>query len=764
MSEPDRRPADAAGQDRHQFGTFGGVFTPSILTILGVIMFMRANFVLGHAGVLGAIVILVIAKSITFTTTLSISAVATNMRVRGGGTYYMISRVLGPEFGGAIGIALFCALALSVPFYILGFTEALCRSFEVLSPHFQMIAIGTAAVFFVIAYVGAGWAIRTQYLIMTFLVLAIAAFLGGAIEHFSLDTFRANWESLPRLDAQSPERYLPGIAPLGFWAVFAIYFPAVTGIDAGVNMSGDLKDPGRSIPRGALAAVGVGFLVYLVEIFLSGGAYARRDLIETPYQLLRDNAIFGTGVVVMLGVFAATLSSALGSYLSSPRVLQAVSRDPVLRFLRPFARGTAKRDEPRRALLFVGAITLAVLLWAGNEAEGKALNLVASVVTMFFLYTYGMMNLAAFTEAVAHNPSFRPRFRYFHWATALAGGLGCVAVSFLVQPVAAGAAVVLIGGLYWYVRSRNVQRTFGDARRGFVYAAARRDLLHLATMEEDPRNWRPTILVFSGNPDTRQTLVRYADWLESGRGFVLLANILKGSTESVAEFGRMHGSALRQLRAWCAEHEVQAFPLAVVADTVEEGMAMLLQTASVGPVRPNLAMFGWTATAERAEALAHHLRLAAGMGMTLVLVYDRGLPELGPGKRIDVWWRGQRNGAVMMILAYLLSRNWEWENARIRILRVVDREEGRGPALEALNALIMDSRVEAEGRVLVNDSEDPFVEFLRRESADADCVFLGFDLPEQGAAAQWHRTRAELLAPLPTTLLVSSTTSEDLLA
>ena len=301
------------GSTRNRFGTFGGVFTPSILTILGVIMFMRANFVIGQAGVVGALSILFIAKCLTLSTALSLAAISTNMRLRGGGFYFLISRVLGVEFGGAIGIALFFALTLSVPFYILGFAEALVRSNPILAPYFQIITLTTAFVLFSLAFFGAGWAIKTQYMIMFFLFLAIIAFLGGALLQFSFDTLQENL--YPDYTAVDPQG---GMGPVySFWVIFAIYFPAVTGIAAGVNMSGDLKDPGRSIPRGTFIAVGVGFFVYFSQIVLCGGAYERSALITTPYELLQDNAIFGWSIAVTLGVVAATLSSALGSSWSS---------------------------------------------------------------------------------------------------------------------------------------------------------------------------------------------------------------------------------------------------------------------------------------------------------------------------------------------------------------------------------------------------------------------------------------------------------------
>jgi amino acid transporter len=247
----------------NRLGTFGGVFTPSILTIPGVIMFMRAGFVVGQSGILHALLILMLAKSITTLTSLSICAVSTNTPVSGGGAYFLISRSLGPEFGGAIGLALFCAQAISVPFYTLGFTEALVRTFPELAGQFRTIALATSGLLFGVAWVGADWAVRTQCAIMTILALALIEFLGGALANFQADLFIKNW---PPVYASHE---------MSFGTMFAIYFPDVTGIMAGVNMSGDLDEPARAIPMGTLAAVGTGFIIYLIQIILVGGAQTR---------------------------------------------------------------------------------------------------------------------------------------------------------------------------------------------------------------------------------------------------------------------------------------------------------------------------------------------------------------------------------------------------------------------------------------------------------------------------------------------------------
>jgi len=747
-----QRPTEAAG---NKFGTFGGVFTPSILTILGVIMFMRSGFVVGQAGILGSIGILIIAKGITVLTAFSVSAISTNMQVRGGGAYFMISRVLGAEFGGAIGLALFFAQALSVPFYILGFAEALTSTFKELEPHFLGITLATAALLYLVAFVGAGWAIRAQFLIMAVLAASIVVMFAGIAYRFSPETFATNWASgYGPIDptATNAGRY-------GFWTVFAIYFPAVTGILAGVNMSGDLENPAKSIPAGTLYALGLSFVIYLLLSLGCGGAFDRAELIARPYRVLKDGAIFGLGWLIAAGVFAASLSSALGSYLGAPRILQAVSRDGILSQLRPFAKGAGEGDEPRRALALTGLITLAVLLWAGNEAGGAALNAVASIITMFFLYTYGMTNLAAFIEALGKNPSFRPRFSWFHWSTALVGGLGCIGVAILIDPIAAAIAIAIIALLLWYITTRQLESAFGDARRGFVYSSVRRNLLRLAAMDMDSKNWRPTLLVFSGNPHSRETLVTYAIWLESGRGIVILANVLKGVVEEDLE---TRNAAEQQLITFCKEGSIQAFPLIALAADVGVGLSTVLQSATIGPLRPNIAMWGWSTEAKNFKRLAGQLRIAKTLGMSLLLVRDRGLPQ-GGSKRIDVWWRGRRNGGFMVILAHLLSRNWEWSRTTIRVLRVVSNETERQEAVEELSALIEVARIDAVAVACIDEGQG-FAKTLYSFSKDADCVLLGFEVPPEGSEQDTHKRYTSLLKGLPTSILVHSCGTADMLA
>jgi len=735
-------------QKGNQFGTFAGVFTPSILTILGVIMFLRAGYVIGQAGIIRTILILLAAQAISLLTAISLSAIATNTPVAGGGAYFLISRALGPQFGGAIGLALFFAQALSVPFYILGFTNAVVTDVPSLVPWFAYIALGTVVVLFAINWISSGLAIRFQYVVMALLGLAIVAFMGGALLRFDLATFRANLG--------------PGYTEsrIGFWMVFAIYFPAVTGILAGVNMSGDLKDPGRSLVRGTMGAIAVGCVIYLLEIILCGGSTSRTDLIEQPYMMLRRRALFGAGFLVSGGVFAATISSAVGSFLGAPRVLQALARDRIFRFLSPFAHGSKDRDEPRLGLALTLGLSLVVVLLVSGRESLAAFDVIASIITMFFLCTYGMVNLAAFVESFGANPSFRPRFRFYHWSTSLLGFLACLVAMMLIDVLAATIAVLVVAGLYVYLSRRVFRSAFGDARRGFQYTLAVRALQKLRGMTAHPKNWRPTFLVMAGNTQTHLTLIKYATWMEGGRGLVTAAQVISGDLETFAARVESLRLAMEKL---LRSNELAVFPEVVFAENVDEGIRILAQTHSIGPLKPNTVLFGWPRSAERAEAMFRHVRSIAGLGKSVVVVVDKGLPPLvRRSRRIDIWWRGQQNGSLMATLAHLLTLNWEWRNSQVRVLRVIGDKAGRESSSRSVRSLIEAARIDAEARVII--STEPFAEVLRRHSAKTDVVFLGLQPAEEESSTDLYKRLTSLLEPMPTAILVHSSGEADVFA
>ncbi|MBU0679112.1 MAG: amino acid permease, partial [Verrucomicrobia bacterium] len=658
------------------------------------------------------------------------------------------SRALGLQFGGSIGLTLYLAQALSVPFFVLGFTEALVQSFPQFREHFLLIGLLTTGLLFLINYFGASWAIKSQYIVMTVLAVAIGSLLGGAAMNFSAETFRANWSS----GYTSPD--------IAFWVIFAIYFPAVTGILAGVNMSGDLKDPAKSLVRGTLAALTVGFVVYLAEILLCGGAQVRADLIERPFEMLLEQAPLHFPAAIIGGVLAATLSSAMGSFMGAPRVLQALARDRVFPGLTVFARGTRHRNEPREALWLTLVLSFAVVFIASGEDSLRAFDIVASIVAMFFLCTYGMINLAAFVESFGANPSFRPHFKLYHWTLSGLGTAACVAVMMLIDFRAAAVAGLTIGALYGLISRRVYSSAFGDARRGFFYQMASKTLLRLKEMTPDPKNWRPTFLVLSGNPQTRITLVKYGVWLESGRGIVTVAAILVGRLD---ELVGQRKAALEDVEKVMQRHDLTVFPEVVVTEDLDEGVSLLVQSHSIGPIKPNTVLMGWPSSLDRVEAFLDHLRNIKSLRKSILSVIDRGLPpEEERNRRIDIWWGGEGNGSLMLILAYLLRRNWEWNRARVRILRQVSEEAGRTPAHEALERLAHAGRINAE--IVVAVSEESYAETVRKYSKDASVVFLGFHLPESGQEAAFFDQYVAITADLPTTILVNSSGEADLFA
>jgi amino acid transporter len=363
-----------------KFGMFGGVFTPDVLTILGVIMYLRLGWVVGNAGFLGAVAIILLAKSITICTALSLSSVTSNIKIGAGGAYSIISKSLGLEAGGSIGIPFYISLTLSTALYIVGFTEGWLLIFPSHSP----IIIGsiTCIILLIISYISAHFAIKVQYFIMVIIGLSLLSFF------------------LTPADSLENVHLVGSFEDADFLYVFAVFFPAVTGIMAGVNLSGDLKNPRKSIPVGTLSAIGVTMILY-ISIAYVAATYV------SPVELRSDQMVMVKyawwGPLVLMGILAATFSSALGSMIGAPRILQALSEQKTVPFSQIF-KVKSRTNEPRNAIIFT-AVIVELSLILGN------LNALAALITMFFLVTYGVINLVVFIQQSMKIISFRPTFK-----------------------------------------------------------------------------------------------------------------------------------------------------------------------------------------------------------------------------------------------------------------------------------------------------------------------------------------------------------------
>ncbi|MGB3491582.1 MAG: amino acid permease [Elainellaceae cyanobacterium] len=699
-------------------GAFGGVFTPSILTILGVIMYLRFGWVVGNVGLLGSIIIVTLSVSITLITALSICAIATDRVVRVGGAYYMISRSLGIETGGAVGIPLYFAQALSMALYTIGFAESVVSAFGRFNPTYVAL-IATIAIA-ILALTSAQVAIRAQYFIMAAIALSLVSLaFGSPLEETQIEMWGTS-----------------GGEP--FWGVFAVFFPAVTGIMAGVNMSGDLKDPVRAIPRGTLAAVGTGYVIYMLLPFFLATRADATTLTSDPLIMQR---IAFWGPAILLGVWGATLSSALGSILGAPRILQALARDGVLpRWLSFLGKGSGPEDEPRIGT----AITLGVVVLAVSVGD---LNLIAPVLTMFFLTTYLVLNVSAGVEGFLNSPSFRPLFQV-HWSLSALGAIACLAVMFLINPMATLASAVIVVLIFLWIQQRELKSTWGDVRRGVWMMLLRTSLFQLGH-HADMKNWRPNMLVLAGAPMRRWGMIELADAFNHNRGLFTVTSILPNDSRSIIQQEEMEKSISNYLR----ERGVQALVRVLTAPNPFEGARRMVEIYGLGSLVPDTIVLGDSDTTENRDRYCQFIADMHQSERNVVIFRENENRPATPPRQIDVWWGGLNlNGGLMLILADLLRDSIQWRSAQIYLKLMVKDEEGAESARDNLRTLAQTLRVDAHPQVLVAAGRS-FHQVLRASSSRADMVFLGIAQPEQDFQSYYEAMQART-ADLPSTVYV----------
>jgi amino acid transporter len=718
-----------------KLGTFSGVFTPSILTILGIILFLRLGYVVGNAGLARALLILALANGISVLTTFSLSAIATNLKVKGGGDYYLISRTLGLEFGGAIGIVLFLAQSVSIAFYCIGFGEVLAGTLALQESYYaQIIAAAAVAFLFVFAWLGADWATRFQYLVMTILAAALLSFFIGGITKWDGALLAHNWVA--------PE------GGLGFWVIFAIFFPAVTGFTQGVSMSGDLKDAGRSLPRGTFIAVGVSIVVYFLATIVFAGTLPSETLMG-DYDSMRRVAV--VDFLIRAGVIAATLSSAMASFLGAPRILQSLSGDRIFPFLLPFAKGYGAAGNPRRGVLLSAAIAFATI------GLGR-LNIIAPVVSMFFLISYGLLNYATYFEARAGSPSFRPRFRWFDQRLSLLGALACLAVMLAINISAGLIAMAILFGLYQYLKRTSGPARWADSRRSYHLHRLRTNLLAAAEEPEHPRDWRPQLLVFSHDAHRRERLLQFTEWLESDTGFATVVRILEGEGLQML---KLREEAENELRKDVVKYASEAFPLVIVAPSLIQGIHTLVQAYGIGPLKVNTILLNWFEH-ERTQNLGireilygRRIKTAFRLGCNIIVLktneeeWERLQAIPATERRIDVWWWDDASSHLMLLLAYLVTRNKTWQTAKIRVL-APSADHPTEETMKEFQRRLADARIEAEPEMVFNANTSNIIAY----SKSASLVFLPFRLKGNQPLDPFDNPIEQILADLPTTALV----------
>jgi len=696
-----------------KYGAFAGVFTPSILTILGVIMYLRLPNVVGAAGLWAALGIVFAAHVISITTGLSVSSIATDKRVKAGGSYYIISRSLGLPLGGTLGLALFVGLSFAVSLYLIGFAESFLTFWELGidpatgRPDIDAIRLtGSIALFVVtvVTFISTSLAIKTQFFIMTAIALSLVSiFIGNP-------------------DMPAPETVhlepLPDGAPL--IVLFAIFFPAVTGFEAGVSMSGDLKNPQRDIPNGTLLAIGVGLIVYIIQCVYFAYRIPAEDLAHNPRVLL-DYAFFAPAVVA--GIWGATISSALGSILGAPRILQAAAMDRVVpRF---FAKGSGPDNEPRNAVL------LAFLIAQGGILIGS-LDAIAAVVTMFFMASYGVLNLSCAVESWA-SPDFRPEFKIPR-VVSLIGAVVCAGLMVMLDMAAMVAATLVMAAVYIYLKRKQLALEGGDTWTGIWSAMTRKALDRLNRQPIHERNWRPHILMFTGR-GSAPALRNLGHALIQHNGVITEYELRRPDEREEHEAASTDEP--ERPEAYFRRVEVTHDPAAT--------MLAAARYAGVAGYEPNTVIVDWDhvgLASTPADALVSELET---MGRhTLIALHtggDRAEPAGAQGGRerfVDVWWRGDgRNAALGLAVVRFLSTSSEWVQATPRFFCIVADPGRKRPVEHRLAAWLSAARVAARVRVLdAPVAPETWADLVSRVSAEASLVVVGLEGPSEAAPVE----------------------------
>ncbi|MEO1439494.1 MAG: hypothetical protein AAFV33_03770, partial [Chloroflexota bacterium] len=577
----------------------------------------------------------------------------------------------------------------------------------------------------VIAYVGADFALKIQFFILAILVVALVGFFAG-------------WGSTP--DA------VPVLTPsftenVNFWIVFAVFFPAVTGIEVGTSLSGDLKDPGRSIPLGTIASILVTAAIYVLVVVYFAFNSTRGNLITDNLAMQRISLLPQT---ILAGVWASTLSSALGSVLAAPRTLQAIAGDKVIPSWIGLKLGS--KTEPRMAVLITGVIAV-VVIWMGN------LDFVAPVISMFFLNTYGMVNLSAGIEQLVGNPSYRPRFKV-PWYLSIIGALGCYGVMLLINPLATVVAIVASYGIFFYLRRRSIERAWGDVRSGVWISVARFALLELQKMDYHAKNWRPNIMVFTGQPHNRLQLTEMARWLTSGQGIVTFVQFI------VSEVDEKHGSDLidrarRQINKYIEQSGMRAFAEAEIVPDFHHGALSMAQAHGIGGLSSNTVLMGWSRTYEGNVKQIRLMRDLMRLRKSVMFLHYDPERESGNYKRINLWWQGRGgNEDLMMLLAYIIEEDRAWQNSTIRLMRIINSPDGVEEVASHMNDVLDTVRVSAKPMVIVKEAHKSISETITEYSADADLTIIGMNLPPEDQIKEYAHRLADLVDGVGTVLMV----------
>lgn len=699
----------------HAFGT-APVFLATLSTILGAILFLRFGYAVGNVGLVGTLFIVLIGHLVTIPTALAIAEISTNRRVEGGGEYFIISRSFGTSIGGAIGVSLYLSRAVSVAFYMIAFAEA----FRPLAPLLEsvlpitfdprMVSLpATLILGFLVVSRGAEIGVRALWAVAAILAVSLAMFfLGSPIDP-------------PGVQELRPFDKVPSADP--FILVFAIVFPAFTGMTAGVGLSGDLANPRKSIPLGVISATLAGLVIYLLVAFKLARSATPEVLAGEPL-VMSQIALWGP--IIPIGLAAATLSSAIGSILVAPRVLQALGADrifPTPKVNTIMASGVGEKNEPRTATLVTVIIAITTVL-VGN------VDTVARIITMFFMVTYGALCLISALEHFASRPSYRPTFRS-KWYLSLLGAVLSLFLMFQIQPFYALVALAVMVGLYYVIRLGRGSDDIAALFQGAMTQATRYSQIKLQATStlRHGQEWRPSVIMVNGRTFSRSAPLQMLSWLCRRYGFGSYIHFIRGDlTEDTFKESR---KLRRQLVDITQARRSAIYVDTIISPSMRSALAQALQLPGVTGMDNNSILL--ECRSDDGEEVLHELeegcRLAAATRMNS-LVLRHGEHFFGSRTTLHIWltWHDYENANLITMLSYILLGHRDWQNAEIRIFAAVPQAEASERRVQ-LNEMIDSGRLPISRknlRILPTDHAVDFDELVASRSAYADLVIFGF--------------------------------------
>lgn len=708
--------SDTTKLSGHGFGT-APVFLAAISTILGAILFLRFGYAVAHTGLLGAVLIILIGHAITIPTAMAIAEIATNLKVEGGGEYFIISRSFGIMIGGTIGISLYLSQAISVAFYMIAFTEAFTPFFGAIQeivgfmPQRWMISIpATLLLLAVIIKKGANLGVAVLWVVVSILGISLLAFFLGKTGY----------------QASTQEMFRTIDNPDNFFVVFAIVFPAFTGMTAGVGLSGDLKNPRRSIPLGTMSGTIVGMIVYILVVTKLAYSLSPEDLAADQFAMSKI-AIWGP--IIPIGLAAASLSSAIGSILIAPRTLQALGKDgifPAIKFDEFLSQGTGEANEPLNATLITAIIVLAFV------ALGDV-DFVAQIISMFFMITYGTLCLVSFLEHFGGNPSYRPTFRS-KWYLSLVGAIACFVMMFQMSTFYAFLAITAIVIIYLSIkRGRTGEADLSGMIKGVLFQLTRKlqVLIQREQSEVVDTNWRPSFIAISSDSLTRLAPFDLLRWISHHYGFGTFIHFIKGQlNEGTNQESR---GKLVQLIKQGASSGAGIYLDTIISPSFKTAVAQIVQIPGISGMENNSILFEFHQDREEnISDIIDGCQFAAVVDYN-ICVLRSSEKRFGYRRTIHLWLTpgDYRNSNLIILLAYIIAGHGDWHNCDIEVFATFEKKE-MSRAAKRLSNLIDRGRIpisQKNVQMLPWDKEKTSFEALVSSHSEyADLVIMGFSL------------------------------------